>query len=279
MPELPEVETIKRQLRDLVVGRTIQDARVMDPRLVRFPSVPEFERGLRGQRIDAVDRRAKYLLIRLSSGRILAVHLVLTGQLLLLEPGIPMQRSARMVLDLDDGQQIRLVDASHLARVYLVSEQEMEGQLHLSELGPDALSDELTPQRFKALLRGSGRAIKALLLDQKVIAGLGNIYTDEVLHAAGIHPLRRAGSLTSDEAERLYRAIRAILRDAVELRGTTIRSYRDLLGRKGGYQDLLKVVGRAGKPCFGCGGTVERMQVAGRETYYCPACQREEAAA
>ncbi len=276
MPELPEVETIKSDLKALVLGRRIARARVVDPRLVRHPSVSQFEAGLAGQRILAVDRQAKYLLLWLSSGRILAVQLMLTGQLLLLQADMPVRKSTRLVLELEDGRHLRLVDSSHLARVQLLSEAELTTRLPLGELGPEATSPELTLERFAELLRGRRRAIKALLLDQHVLSGLGNIYTDEALFEARLHPLRQAGSLSPLEVARLYRAIRRILPLAIALRGTTTRSYRDVLGRKGNYQRHLQVVARAGERCLGCPGTVERTWAAGRETYFCPSCQRLE---
>ena len=273
MPELPEVETIKNDLREMVVGRRIEKARVLDPRLVRFPSAADFELRLVGQRIVAAERRAKYLLLRLSSGKILVVQLMITGQLLLVEPESPIRKSTRLVLDLDDGRQLRLVDSSHLARVNLLDEAELTTRLPLGELGPEALSEELTLDEFARLLRRR-RQIKALLLDQRVIAGLGNIYVDEALFEARVHPLRAANSLSPPEVARLYGAIRRMLVESIRLRGTTTRAYRDLLGRKGGYQTQLKVVARAGQPCYGCPGVVEKMWAAGRETYYCPSCQR-----
>lgn len=276
MPELPEVETIKNDLRSVLPGRRIERARVLDPRLVKYPSVAEFEEGLAGQRIVSVDRQAKYLLVRLSGGRVLVVQLILTGQLLLVGPEAPVRKSLRMILDLDDGNQLRLVDSSHLARVNLLEEQELTTRLPLGELGPEAISDQFTLEYFRRVLRGTRRQIKALLLDQRVLAGLGNIYTDESLFAARIHPLRPANSLSPQEVERLYRAIRSILPEAIRLRGTTTRSYRDVQGRKGGYQEKLQVVARTGKPCPGCGGTVQKIWAAGRETYLCPSCQRLE---
>jgi len=273
VPELPEVETIKNDLRELVVGRRIERATVNDPRLVRYPSVAEFEAGLAGQRLVGVDRRAKYLLIRLSSGKTLVVQLMTTGQLLLVDPETPLRKSTRLILDLDNGRQLRLLDSSHLARVHLLDDSRLTERLPLGELGPEAISPELTLPEFARRLKRR-RQIKALLLDQRVIAGLGNIYVDESLFEARVHPLRPASSLSGEEVERLYRAIRHILSEAIRMRGTTTRSYRDVLGRKGGYQERLKVVARAGKPCFECSGTVAKMWVAGRETYYCPSCQR-----
>ncbi len=276
MPELPEVETIKNDLRSLVVGRTILAARVLDPRLVKYPSAAEMEAELAGQRIAGVDRRAKYLLLRLSSGKTLVVQLILTGQLLLVEPDNLVQKSTRLLLDLDDGHQLRLVDSRRFAMINLVDEQELNTRLPLGELGPEAISDQFTLEFFRRVLQGTRRQIKALLLDQRVVSGLGNIYSDESLFAARIHPLRPASSLSPQEVERLYRAIRTILPEAIRLRGTTTRAYRDVLGRKGGYQEKLKVVARAGKPCVGCPGLVEKIWAAGRESYLCPSCQRLE---
>ena len=274
MPELPEVETIKNDLRATVLGRRIVGVYVIDPRLVVYPSLREFEAGLQGQEIVGVDRRAKYLLIRLSSGKILVVQLMVTGQLLLVSPEEPRKKSTRLLFDLDDGRQLRLNDASHLARMNLVDESELNQRLPLAELGPEAISDEFTLDYFRSKLQGTRRQIKALLLDQRVVSGIGNIYADESLFAARIHPLRPASSLSPDEIERLYHSIRSILKAAIALRGTTTRSYRDVLGRKGGYQALLKVVARAGRPCIGCPGIVEKILAAGRETYYCPSCQK-----
>jgi formamidopyrimidine-DNA glycosylase len=279
MPELPEVETITNDLRELVAGRTIEAATVRDHRLVRYPSVPELEEGLRGQGIWAIDRQAKYILMRLSSEKIFVVQLMLTGQLLLREPSAPLLKSTRLILDLDRGEQLRLVDSSHLARVNLLGETELYERLPLAELGPEVISDEFTLDAFAGMMKRR-RQIKALLLDQRVLAGLGNIYVDESLFDARIHPLRAASSLTLEEVHRLYRAIRRIVPEAIALRGTTTRSYRDVRGRKGGYQERLKVVLRTGQPCpDGCGGTVERHWMAGRETFLCPSCQPLDASA
>lgn len=274
MPELPEVETITNQLKDLVVGRTITQVQVPDPWIVKYPGVTDFVEGLRERRIESVERRAKRILIRLSSGQYLTLQLMTTGQFLLVSPDQPLRRTTRLILDLDDGRQLRLADSSRFARVNLLDQRDLGEKLHLDELGPEAISDELTLERFQEMLKGRRRPIKPLLLNQGFVSGLGNIYTDESLFAAGIHPARPAGSLSTEESTRLYQAMRRILREAIALRGTTTRSYLDVLGRKGGYQEKLKVVLRAGEPCFGCPGLVERTNLAGRETFICPSCQR-----
>jgi formamidopyrimidine-DNA glycosylase len=280
VPELPEVETIKNDLRSLVVGRRVEEARVLHPPLVRYPSIAAFEDGLRGQCFEAVDRVAKYLLIRLSSGDTFAVQLIITGQLLLVAPAAPVRKSTRLVLELDDGQQLRLADSSRLAKVYLLRPDDVRDILPLNELGPEVISDELTFDLFAQLVGNRKRQIKAVLLDQRIVSGLGNIYTDESLFAARIHPLRLASSLTQEELARLYTEARRIVNEAIRLRGTTTRSYLDVLGRKGGYQERLQVFARSGKPCPGdCGGTVIRVWMAGRDTYLCPACQTLDSAA
>ena len=273
MPELPEVETIKNDLRQLVLGSRIVSARVLDPSLVAYPAVADFEAGLLLQGIEAVDRKAKYLLIRLSSGSYLVLQLMITGQFLLVPRSAPIRRSTRLVLDLHGDQQLRLLDSSRYARVHLLDPEQLNERLHLDLLGPEALADELTPEVFARLLRGRRRQIKALLLDQRVVSGLGNIYADEVLHEARLHPLRLGSSLTDEEIDRLYRAIRRILAESVISRGTTTQSYRDVLGRKGSYQSQLKVFRRAGQPCADCPGLVEEIRAAGRETFLCPSCQ------
>ncbi len=271
MPELPEVETIKNDLKQLVLGRRIDRAYVLAAKLVTHPSTDRFQEELAQQRILAVERRGKLLLLRLSSGKILVIRLTLTGELLLAEPQEPTAGSTRMVIELNDGRQLRLVDRMHLARASLLGEADLAERL--AELGPEANSPDFTQEEFTHLLRSHGRQIKALLLDQHAIAGLGSIYTDEALFAARVHPMRPANGLTDEEAGRLYKAIRRILAAAIAQRGTSYRAYRDVLGRKGHYQDQLKVVGREGQRCDGCGGTVQRIWVGSRETFLCPSCQ------
>lgn len=276
MPELPEVETIKNDLRELVLGKTVLAVDLRDPRLARHPSPEQFINGLAGRRLAEIDRRAKYLLIRLDSGLYFVVQLAVTGQLLLLARAAPLRGATRLVLDLDDGRQLRLVDTSRWARVHLLTEAELHTHLPLDELGPEAVSDALTLEEFKRRLGGRSRQIKALLLDQRVISGVGNIYVDEALFAARLHPTRHAASLTAHEMERLYHSLREIMAEAIRLRGTSTRSYRDVRGRKGGYQERLRVVLREGKRCPGadCGGRVVRTIIGGKETFLCPSCQK-----
>lgn len=274
MPELPEVETIKNDLRQMVIGRSVVGVRLLDPQLVAYPGPEEFVSRLQGQEIVGADRRAKYLIVRLSNGDSLVVQLIMTGQFLLLEPSRPLSKSARLILDLDDGQQLRLVDSGYLARVHLLSPAELGEKLPLNELGPEPLSEDFTLDGFSQRLGRRRGKLKPALLDQRFVAGLGNIYVDEVLFAARLHPARDIRTLTAEEVSRLYEAIRRILQEAIVLRGTTIATYRDVRGRKGGYQERLQVFGREGKPCPGCPGPVVRTFLGGRQTFFCPSCQQ-----
>lgn len=273
MPELPEVETIKNDLRALVVGRKITGVEVIDPQIGLHIDLGHFIPGLVGKEIVAVDRRAKYLLVRLSSGHTLTIQLMVTGQLLLVNPEEPRSKSTRLVFSLDNGQELRLNDRSKLARVHLLSEEEVSQWLSRDRLGPEPISPDFTLDVFRQLLRGRRTTIKPLLLDQSFISGLGNIYTDEVLFAARIAPTRKATDLSPAEVERIYEEMRRILKEAIALRGTTVQAYRDVLGRKGSYQTRLKVFRKAGHQCEGCPGKVAETRVGGRDTFYCPSCQ------
>lgn len=274
MPELPEVETIKNDLVRLVVGRRIERVEVLDRLIVRYPDIPTFVRRIQGGEILSVTRRAKYLLLALSSGYILSVQLMVTGQLLLVEPTQPRRKGLRVIFDLDDGLQLRLVDSSFLARVGAVTEGELVSEFHLDALGPEAIAPDLTLEQFRERLRGRRGMIKPLLLDQRLVAGLGNIYADEVLFDTRISPRRPVQDLSDEEIARLYESMRRILNASIARRGTTTRSYRDVLGRKGDYQSSLKVHARAGEPCLSCEGTVQYEMIGGRGAYFCPACQK-----
>lgn len=274
MPELPEVETIKNDLAGLVVRCRIERVEVLDRLVVRYPDVPTFVQRVERAEILSVRRRAKYLLLSLSSGYILSIQLMVTGQLLATKPEEPRRKGLRLIFDLDDGSQLRLVDSSFLARVGALSEGELESEFHLDELGPEANAPDLTLERFKERLRARRGMIKPLLLDQRLVAGLGNIYADEVLFAVRIGPRCRVEDLSDEDISRIYDAMRRILTAAIAQRGTTTRSYRDVLGRKGAYQSSLMVHARAGQPCPSCGGPVQSSMIGGRVAYFCPACQR-----
>lgn len=274
MPELPEVETVVRGLREPLVGRTIVGASLSWPRTLGWPkgegAGEELRRQIAGRRITSVGRRGKYVVIALDEGYLL-VHLKMSGSLQVVPCHEPLDKHVRAVFDLDDGRQLRFRDARKFGRVYLVDRPERVTAV----LGPEPLAEDLTLDDFRRLLaRRSGR-LKSLLLNQSFLAGLGNIYADETLYRAGLHPLRRASSLSGEEQERLYRAARTVLAEAIADQGTTLSDgvYVDAEGQAGRHQDHLAVYHRAGKPCPRCQATIERLVIGGRSSHFCPTCQ------
>ena len=274
MPELPEVETIKEDLRELVVGSTVEDAEVLAPSLVEQPSAEEFVRHLKATRIIGTRRRAKHLVIDLDSGDALVLQLKIGGQLLLVPPVGEPATALMLVLRLDGARSLFLRDETGFTRVRLLDAEGLGERF--AGLGPEPLSDEFRPGYLREKLGGRRAGIKGLLLDQKVVSGVGNIYVDEALFDARIHPTRKANTLTEGEWTRLQSAVEENLAAGIEHRGTTFSLYRDVLGRKGHHQEHLKVFVQAGKPCpGGCGGKVVREKVGGRATFLCPVCQPE----
>ena len=270
MPELPEVETVARGLADVLVGRTFTGVTLRWAKTVAYPTAAEFQKIV-GRRVTSVGRRGKYVVVNLTEGALL-IHLKMSGRLQVLPRGNLPDRHTHTVFDLDNGQQLHFRDVRKFGRVYLVADPaQITGQL-----GPEPLASDFTEADFHRLLaRRSGR-LKSLLLNQEFLAGLGNIYADESLFAARLHPLRKADSLTPEEQHRLYQAIRTVLASAVEDRGTTLddRGYLDARGEAGSYQDRVAVYGRTGKGCLVCDSVIQRLVVGGRSTHYCPSCQQ-----
>ena len=271
MPELPEVETFVAELRPHLVGRRIASARVLWPRTIAGSDPETFEVHLAGQQITALDRRGKYLLCRLESGDTLIVHLRMTGRLEIVPPHSPALSDphVRAWFGLADGDYLVFNDTRKFGRIWLVA----DAQQVLLALGPEPLAWDFTAAVLGERLRGRRAAIKALLLDQTVIAGLGNIYADEALFLAGIHPLRPGGSLSDDEVRRLHEAIRQVLAEAIGQRGTTLRDYRPPYGAQGAFQNQLRVYQQTGQPCSRCGTSIQRIRVTQRSTHFCPSCQ------
>ena len=276
MPELPEVETIKEHLRKLIVGSLITQVEVLDPGLVEQPSTEEFERELGGERITGAWRRAKHLIVELDSGNSLVFQLKIGGQLLLVPPVEELKTALMLVLYLDGDRRLCLRDETRFSRVRLLNTEELEERL--SALGPEPLEEEFRENGAKYLREtlSSRRAqIKPLLLDQKVVSGIGNIYVDEILYDARLHPRRKANTISNEEWKELHAAILKNLAAGVEHRGTTVRLYKDVLNRTGEHQNYLRVFEKHGKPCPDCGGKVVREKVGGRPTHFCPSCQLE----
>ena len=272
MPELPEVETVANGLRAPLIGRTITAVTINWHRTIARPAVEEFGKQVVGRQVRSVGRRGKYVVVELDYGYLL-VHLMMSGRLHVVPAEEPLDSHMRVVFDLDSGQQMRFQDTRKFGRIYLVD----DPQEVTAALGPEPLDDEFTLGDFRRkLARRSGR-IKPLLLNQQFLAGLGNIYADEALFAARLHPLRKADSLTPAEQARLYEAIRAVLSSAVKGRGTTLSDggYKDASGEAGTFQARLAVYGRGGQDCLRCQTPVERIVLGGRSAHYCPSCQSE----
>lgn len=275
MPELPEVETIRRQLDTVVLGRTIAKLRILDALTVSPNSPNRLRRSVEGRRIDATDRRGKYLMLQLDSGDTLAIHLRMTGRLHHSPDGVaPDDRHRRARFELDDGATLDFSDTRRFGRIWIVpANPDAPNAYWDARLGVEPLGRGFTPAHLAQLLEGRTAPIKASILDQKLIAGVGNIYADEALFQAGVHPTRRAGSLDSDEIVALREAIRDRLKAGIRSGGASIDRYRDTIGNAGTMQDILRVHLHEGDACGTCGSTIVKTRVAGRGTYFCPTCQ------
>ena len=272
MPELPEVETIKNDLRPVVEGRSFTGVTLFWPRMVQQPSAEEFCRRVPGQVVREVSRRGKYLIFRLASGEALVLHMRMTGSLLLRDRDDARVRPSpytTAVFSLDNGLDLLFCDRRKLGTASLIKD---EGEI-ARKLGPEPLDSRFTAAVLKERLSSRKAPIKAVLCDQKFIAGIGNMYADEASFSAGIHPLRPANSLTDDEIKRLHRAIRRVLRTGIANDGATFSDYRRPGGEKGRQQDAFNVAHRGGQMCNICSTPIVRIAVRNRGTYYCPRCQ------
>ncbi len=270
MPELPEVETVARSLRPQLVGKCIVGAVVHAPKTIQTPSPEVFGNMLVSQTILAVSRRAKYVVITLTDHTLL-VHLRMTGRLYMSDKDTPhdQDRWVRATIMFTDGQELRFSDSRRFGRMWLVT----DTSTVFDKLGPEPLEDAFTPQVFYERMLGSARGIKALLLDQAFLAGVGNIYADESLFRANIHPLRSVNSLTHEEITALYHTVRASLQAGIDHEGASINWYRKPDGTKGSAQTAFFVYGRDGQPCLKCGTIIQKIRVAQRGTHFCPSCQ------
>lgn len=271
MPELPEVETIRRQLAPLVEGRALERVRVLDERWSRPLAPGEMTDALEGRRVEKLGRRGKYLLWSLSDEVYLAQHLRMTGTVLC-DPD-PEQTHVRVRIELDDGTELAIVDPRRFGTGELLLGDEALEEFFAARLGLEPLDERFSAEHLRTLARGRTAPIKAFLLDQRRVAGVGNIYADEALHRARIHPRRPAGRLSADQYERLREAVVWALEAGIEARGATIDDFRHVDGVWGSFQDRFQVHRREGEPCASCGTTIVKMVVAGRGTYVCETCQ------
>jgi formamidopyrimidine-DNA glycosylase len=270
MPELPEVETIVRGLRPAIAGKTISAVSVFLKKMAVAPSGVNFERVLAGERIEAVSRRGKYAVFHLSSGRSLVTSLRMTGRLVVLAAGEERYPYTHIELAFSDETHLAFADVRQFGRMRLVE----PGERWDAELGLEPLSGDFTPEAFIGMLSGRTTPVKAFLLDQRRIAGVGNIYACEALWQAGIRPGTPAKRLRKPAVRRLHHALVDVLNRAIGMRGSSVDDYVDAQGLKGGFQNVLSVYGRTGKSCSKCGGSIVRTVISQRGTWWCRRCQK-----
>jgi formamidopyrimidine-DNA glycosylase len=288
MPELPEVETVAAGLRPLLVGRVVTGCDVRFPTVVRYPDPAHFACRLTGRKVVAVGRRGKYILVRLDGpldgaedpenpigpGDLLVMHLGMTGELRVAERADAEPDHLHAVFTLDDGHELRYRDPRRFGRLLLGTSEELVREGKMPLLGPEPLDPQFTSADLYRRLHRRRAPLKAVLLDQRVVAGVGNIYADESCFLARIRPDRPAASLSRPAVGRLRQSLEAVLGEAITNRGSTVVSYRDTNGEAGRQQERLLVYGRAGEPCFRCGRPLSQSRLAGRTTVFCRRCQR-----
>lgn len=278
MPELPEVETVRRALDPLVRGRLAASVSVTGARTVRRQGEEVVRARLEGRRFERVERRGKYLALLLDDGQVLVVHLRMSGQLLYLtEPAaVPRALHTHVVMALDNGAEVRFVDPRTFGEWYLTDEVRADGlPQDFDRLGPDPIAEPFGAAVLASRFAARTTALKVALTDQAVVAGIGNLYADEICHVARLRPDRRLPTLGRRDVGALSRSVSRVLRQAIVARGSSLRDarYRDLMGELGGYQRHHRVYDRAGEPCLRCGGTIERLRIGARSAYLCPSCQ------
>lgn len=274
MPELPEVETIVRDLRPHLAGRRLEAVRWLNPLVLRHPGPEAFTTALQGSTVRRVSRRGKFIRLSLGSGRELVLHLGMSGTLTLDRAGAPVLPHTHLRLELEGGPELRYRDPRRFGRVLLGGCSELRARGLLPELGPEPLAPGFSAAVPWVVCRGSRRPLKALLLDQGVVAGCGNIYADEACFLARVRPTRRGEQVRAREWERLLRALTVVMREAIRRRGTSFSDYRDGFGARGEAYESLMVYGRGGQPCVRCGSRLREARCGGRATVYCARCQR-----
>ena len=290
MPELPEVETIVRDLRKKILGRKVEDIWTDFEKMVKKPkNFNVFKKELKGKKVKSVRRRGKNILIDLSDNKILLIHQKLTGHLLFGKwqkikgkwravingplKDDPMNKFLHLIFWLDNGKMLALSDLRKFAKIELWDSQELKESEDFKGLGPEPLKSNFTFNKFKEILNNKRGEIKQVLMDQKAIAGIGNIYSDEILWEAKINPLKDVLKLSDKELGKIYRAIRKILALAIKLKGESISDFRTLAGEKGGYDKFRRIYRKEGKRCVRCGTIVKKTKLGGRSAHFCPKCQ------
>lgn len=289
MPELPEVQTIVNDLNKKIINRKITGVWFDWPKMIKKPKPKDFEKDIKGEKIISVGRRAKNILIYLSGEKLLLVHQKMTGHLLVgkwqktksgwkSELGGALSERVNdylhIIFFLDNGQMLALSDLRKFAKVLFGPRKEIEKMPDLKNLGVEPFSKEFTLKKFQSIAKKEKRKIKQVLMDQEKISGIGNIYSDEILWEAKVHPFRAANSLTDSEIKKIYSAIKKILSKALKLRGTSTSDFRDTAGEKGKFRKVLNVYRREGEACPRCGTIIERAKMGGRSAHFCPVCQK-----
>jgi formamidopyrimidine-DNA glycosylase len=274
MPELPEVETIRRQLAPAIEGHRIERIEILDPRWCEPAPPEEVAQAVEGRRIEKLDRRGKWLIFELADEVYLVMHLRMTGNLLLVPEGDTDRRFKRVQIDLENGQHVLFADARRFGTGVVLLGYDALQEYFSTRVGIEPLSPDFTADALRAMARDRKAPVKAFLLSQERVAGVGNIYADEALWRSKIHPLRPVGTLKPKQIESLHEAVIHVLELGIASQGATIDDYRDAAGQEGSFQDKFEVYGREGQPCRRCGHTIRKIRAAGRGTYFCPHDQR-----
>ena len=271
---MPEVEIIRRYLDKQLTGQRIMGVELLLPRQIKWPEPEGYRAMAIGRTIAGMNRRGKYLLMALDNGSELVFHLRMTGRLVYEPDGVNHDSHARLLFQLDGGGLLVYGDTRTLGTLYALSSGERWRIHGLAEMGPEPLTEDFTPAYIQQTAKGRRTAVKSFLLNQKYIGGIGNIYADEALFLAGIHPLRPVGSLSAAECQRLHQSVNTVIAAGIRDGGTTFRDYKNGEGKQGSHQEQLYVYNRQGQPCRRCGTEIEKMTVGGRGTHLCPQCQR-----
>jgi len=274
MPELPEVETIRQDMLKKVKGKKICKVEVKNEKPIHIPAPSQFVKRLKGKVFRDIFRRGKYLIVQINSTENLIFHLKLTGRLIFSPRGERNPEYTRIIFNFEDKSRLFFTDIRGFADVYLISEREWGKVPSLQSIGPEPLDPDFTLNKFENLLKGKKGRIKPLLMDQSFIAGIGNIYSQEALFRARIHPERNSSQLKKEEIKSLYKNLLSILREAISYRGSSVDTYVNLQGEKGEFEPYLQVYGKKGKSCKRCANPIVKKKIGGRGTYFCSKCQK-----
>ncbi len=276
MPEMPEVETIKRIVESQIVGLSIDSVITNHSQVIAYPDMYRFEQKMSGQTVNHMSRRGKYLTSHFNSGDSLVLHLRMTGQLLVTPSDYPMENHTHLIFNLSNGSQIRYIDVRRLGRFWLFDKNEIDDKSGQEKLGIEPLDDKLTASYLVVRLGERKRPIKEILNEQSVIAGIGNIYSDEILYAAGIYPGKKCSDLSDKEWERLVLKIKEILNNSIETNRMSPQEYLEGKGKEYRNMSDLRVYGQKGERCKNCGSIIEKIVIGSRSSCYCPHCQKKD---